>query len=229
MKSTTQVRRTQAERRRTAEEALLDAAARLIARKGVDATSLADIGKAAGYSRGIVNHHFGSRAELLERLALQLQRRFRAHLDPRHTGVDAIIEISDAYLAGFEPCDTWAFLVMWGSSFSMESPLREAFVNGDDWARQGVERVVRAGQVRGALAEDVDAAAFSLAFVALLRGLAAQFVIAPTAVDLEVARQTCAELVRAYFRSSAATEHTPREGTSTDFPTELLPVDGRTS
>ncbi|HYZ57980.1 MAG TPA: TetR/AcrR family transcriptional regulator [Streptosporangiaceae bacterium] len=52
---------------------MLDAAARLFARRGVEATSMADIGEEAGYSRGLANHHFGSRVELVERLARRAQ------------------------------------------------------------------------------------------------------------------------------------------------------------
>ena len=70
------VRRTQQERSSQAEKALMDAAAELFARHGVDQTSLADVGQAAGYSRGLVNHHFGTKATLVERLARH-QRRLR--------------------------------------------------------------------------------------------------------------------------------------------------------
>src|SRR6516164_343564 len=71
-------RRTQAERRSEAEQGLLDAALRLFARKGVETTTLAEIGDAAGYSRGLANHHFGSKAALVERLAERSRARFQA-------------------------------------------------------------------------------------------------------------------------------------------------------
>ena len=59
---------------------MLDAAARLFARRGVEATSMADIGEEAGYSRGLANHHFRSRAELVDRLARRAQSDFVACL-----------------------------------------------------------------------------------------------------------------------------------------------------
>ena len=52
---------TQAERRQKSEQALLDAAAALIAERGVEQTSLARIGESAGTSRGLPTHHFGSK------------------------------------------------------------------------------------------------------------------------------------------------------------------------
>jgi AcrR family transcriptional regulator len=45
-------------------EAILDAAERLYADRGYDATSLSDVGQAAGVSRGTPGYFFGSKAEL---------------------------------------------------------------------------------------------------------------------------------------------------------------------
>src|SRR3954452_11802274 len=58
-------RRTQQERREEAERKVLAAATALIAQHGSRALTLAEVGEAAGYSRGIVSHHFGSRENLL--------------------------------------------------------------------------------------------------------------------------------------------------------------------
>src|SRR6516164_6387061 len=109
------VRRTQAERRAAAEEALLDAAARLFARHGVDATSLADIAREAGYSRGIVNFNFGSRAALVARLAERSQQRFVADLVASNVGVEAGVELAESYLSRVRRGATGprAFFVMW--------------------------------------------------------------------------------------------------------------------
>src|SRR5690349_22428973 len=58
-------RRTQRERREETERKVLAAATALIAQHGSRALTLAEVGEAAGYSRGIVSHHFGSRENLL--------------------------------------------------------------------------------------------------------------------------------------------------------------------
>jgi AcrR family transcriptional regulator len=55
-------RRTQAERRAAARDRLLQAAAELIAECGLPAVTLAQVGERAGYSRGIANHHFGTKS-----------------------------------------------------------------------------------------------------------------------------------------------------------------------
>ena len=69
---------TQAERRQKSEQALLDAAAALIAERGVEQTSLARIGESAGTSRGLPTHHFGSKDALVARLARRSQDRVLA-------------------------------------------------------------------------------------------------------------------------------------------------------
>ncbi|HWC85657.1 MAG TPA: TetR/AcrR family transcriptional regulator [Solirubrobacteraceae bacterium] len=191
-------RRTQAERRNESERALLDAAVRLFARKGIHETSLADIGAEAGYSRGLANHRFGSRAVLVERLAARTQRAFLAGLSEREPDADAIVAIADAYLDRISGCgeEGRAFFVMWGASFAEEASLREVFVADDARFRDGIEALVRTGQQRGTIRADADPIGFAIAFVALLRGIGAQVLVDPGGVDLEAARATCEQLVR---------------------------------
>lgn len=71
-------RRTQAERRATTRVELLDAAERVIAERGFEAASLAEIAEAAKLSKGAVYHHFASKDDLL--LAL-LEDRFAARVE----------------------------------------------------------------------------------------------------------------------------------------------------
>ena len=52
--------RTQSDRRDTAEARILDAALRIVAERGTDGMTLAEVGEAAGYSRGLPAHYFGS-------------------------------------------------------------------------------------------------------------------------------------------------------------------------
>jgi AcrR family transcriptional regulator len=191
-------RRTQEQRRCEAEQSLLTAAARLFARNGVDATSLADIGHEAGYSRGLANHHFGSRAALVQRLAERMQDRFIDAVTPTASGVDDLVAAAITYLDLVRrgPGEGRAFFVMWGSSFARDSPLRQVFVDGDARFRNGIEDFVRAGQQAGTLRPDTDPVAFSVIFVALLRGLCAQYLVAPDAVDLDAAQRVCAQLIR---------------------------------
>ena len=59
-------RRTQAERSATTTEQLISAARRLFAEKGFPATSIDDIVREAGVTRGAMYHHFASKEDLFE-------------------------------------------------------------------------------------------------------------------------------------------------------------------
>jgi AcrR family transcriptional regulator len=62
--------------------AILDAAEELFARDGFDATSLADIGDAAGVSRGTPSYFFGSKEELYMAVLERLYAARNAALEP---------------------------------------------------------------------------------------------------------------------------------------------------
>lgn len=192
-------RRTQAERRNESEQALLDAAVRLFAARGIDQTSLAEIGEEAGYSRGLVNHHFGSKAALVERLAERSQRHFAASLRTGRPGGDAVTALADAYLTAVLTAATEvrAFFVMWGAALPSDGQLRPVFMAGDARFRHTVETLVRAGQEDGTIVSDVNPPAFAVVFAGLVRGVAAQFLVAPDEVDIESARAECARFIRA--------------------------------
>jgi AcrR family transcriptional regulator len=193
-------RRTQVERRAEAEQGLLAAAVRLFASKGIDQTSLADIGEEAGYSRGLVNHHFGTKAALVERLAEQTQRRFAEHLasSDKAEGVGALVAIADAYLrrAAEATTEARAFFVMWGAALPDDAALRSVFVTDDRRFRRAIEKLVVAAQGRGAISSEVNAAGFAVAFVGLLRGIAAQVLVDRDGVDIAATRSVCERFVR---------------------------------
>lgn len=201
-------RRTQLERRTDAEQGLLNAAVQVFAAKGIDRTSLADIGEVAGYSRGLVNHHFGSKAALVERLAEQSQRRFVAGLAAldETDEVDALIAIADAYLRTVEEAtdELRAFFVMWGAALPDDATLRSVFVADDRRFREGIEQLVVTGRGRGAIRADLDAAGFAVSFVGLLRGAAVQFLIDRDGVDLGATRVACESVLRAALTSSSS-------------------------
>jgi AcrR family transcriptional regulator len=95
-------RRTQAERTATASRRMLRAARKLIARQGYTKTTLAQVGKEAGYTGGLVSHHFGSKEGLLRELVDGIAARFygdqiRPATEGR-AGLEALLATADTYL-----------------------------------------------------------------------------------------------------------------------------------
>jgi AcrR family transcriptional regulator len=72
--------RTQEERNALAREKMSRAALELFALQGFHATTLADVGARAGYSRALVHHYFGTKEALAELLLEELMAR-ESHLD----------------------------------------------------------------------------------------------------------------------------------------------------
>ena len=201
----TAARRTQSERRAETERRLIDAAMRLVATGGVRAVTLAAVGAEAGYSRGIVSHHFGSRQALMDAVARAVQRRFA----PRHvngTGLERILGLVDAYLADLaeRDLDARVFLVLWTEAISSDEDLREVFADRDTAFRQGWEDAIRAGVADGSIRRDADPAAAAVALAGLTRGAGLQRLLTPEAVDLDAVRAEVGRMLRAGLRPGAA-------------------------
>ncbi len=192
-------RRTQAERRAEGERALLNAAAELFAEQGIVQTSLAQIGQRAGYSRGLVNHHFGTKEALIDRLARQCQEQFWqafAEIDVE-TGLAGILATIDTYFGHVERPTAYgrAFLVMWGAALPAVSTA-PSIAEADARTRKAFIGWIRTGHRDGSICRDVQAAPFAAILLGMLHGVAAQVFIAHGAVDLVALRRQCHDMVR---------------------------------
>jgi AcrR family transcriptional regulator len=197
-----QARRTQAERRAEAEQGLLDAALRLFAKKGVESATLAEIGDAAGYSRGLANHHFGSKAALVDRLAQRSRSRFQAEFRSQFRAraddeIEALVRGADLFLAagGRGTDEVRGFFVLWGSALPEEAAHREGFIAHDRRVRTFVQRLVEFGQRRGTIRADVNPAGFAAAYMSLLRG-AVPLMLMDQAISVEAVRTVVASMLR---------------------------------
>jgi AcrR family transcriptional regulator len=85
---------------------LLDAAEEVFARRGFDGAALEDIAEAAGYTRGAIYSHFGSKAELF--LAV-LERQRRQFLDGFSDVIGSVHRLGDVDLD--ELADRWGDLI----------------------------------------------------------------------------------------------------------------------
>mgnify|MGYP003145150522 CR=1 FL=1 len=95
-----QVRRTQDERRDESEQRMHAAGVRLVAQYGPDMLTLTEVGKSAGYSRGLPAHHFGSREQYLKALASHVAIEFDRTLSAADqvSGLVAVLDITRAVL-----------------------------------------------------------------------------------------------------------------------------------
>jgi len=200
--SDAQVRHSQAERRSQSEDALLDAAAELLAERGVQGASLASIGARAGVSRGLPNHHFGSKDALLARLAARAQRRIgeemleaqqrRATRSRGPSAIDELFLTVDVYLEMFEDPtpDERALIVMWGSTFPSHASV-DGIADAERRSYEGLSQLISSGQRDGSVRLDVDPIATAVLLHGLMRGLAALRLTDGGLTDMRGVRQTC--------------------------------------
>lgn len=192
-------RRTQEQRRAETERRVLDAAMALIARSGSRAVTLAEVGEAAGYSRGIVYHHFGSRERLLEAVVDEAQR-----FDVpgyQGDGLDHLVRIVEAYLRNVvrRTPSARAFLQLWGEAIAADPVLAPLFARRDADFRQLLANVVRQGVADGSIRPDANPAAAAVLVVALVRGTGLQLIAQPPVRNVPALIREATRSVRAAF------------------------------
>ncbi|WP_405655456.1 TetR/AcrR family transcriptional regulator [Streptomyces sp. RK9] len=187
-------RRTQKQRREQAEAALLAASAELVVERGARALTLAGVGERAGYSRGIVTHHFGSKHALLERLARSVQAGFVPGLDELRPGLDRLLGLVDGYIGeiGRGATAQRAFLVLWTEALTTPE-LASVFRERDEAFRADLRDDVAAGIADGTVRGDLVPAEVATAIVAQLRGIGLQRLLDPDAIDTEHLRRSITE------------------------------------
>jgi AcrR family transcriptional regulator len=209
--------RTQVQRRAESEEALLGAAAALVAERGIERASLASIGARAGSSRGLPTHHFGSKDALVARLAGRAQARVtsatyaafeRRHLNRDDVPALDVVRITvDAYLELFEhpSAEARALIVMWGATFPSETAV-EGMADAQDSAYTGWADTIREGQQDGSIRKDVDPMTAAVVLLGFMRGIAALLLTDSDRFDMADVRRTCDDwITQALACGTAAT------------------------
>jgi AcrR family transcriptional regulator len=209
---------TQTQRRARSEQRILDATIRLIAERGTVATTLGEVGEAAGYSRGLAAHLFGTKENLLIRAAQTIMGRPCAQglfgVDPAG-GFATFLNAGKQWfpLAAREPEEVRALLVLTSEAIvghaTKNFRARAATVAAlDNETRQHIRRVLEAGVARGEVRSDIDLDIEAVLILSALRGITSQWLVSPASIDLEqTGKYWLAELKRAL---SPAPAHTRR-------------------
>jgi AcrR family transcriptional regulator len=185
-------RRSHAVRRDEAERRLLAAAVRLVGEQGLDRLTLADVGEAAGYSRGLPAHYFGSKAGLIVALARHLVESFGRALERteyHRPGLAHLLGAAAFYFdsARKDPGASRALFVLLGDALS--NPLiRDQIAALNARSARAFEANLRAAIAAGEVRPEIDAAAQGFLVLSALRGAVGQWLLAPDAIDLGAVR-----------------------------------------
>jgi AcrR family transcriptional regulator len=178
-------RRTHAQRREEAERRLLDAALAIVAQRGSVRMTLAEVGEAAGYSRGLATHRFGNKAGLVQALAGYIGEQFgqqRARGPALQPGLAAIVGNIRFYFGrrGRAWVSSRAVLVLMAESCIEAQPeLRPVVAAYNRSALAWFEQHIATGIARGEIAPDNDPAITAVLLLGAMRGIALQWLVDP--------------------------------------------------
>lgn len=187
---------------------MLRAAMRLIAEKGVAKTTLADVGVAAGYSRGLPVERFGSKTALLEAMVDSFESWFASHAPEQIgalRGLDAVRARITAHVENglATPVGTRVIYYLYiEASFGLPElrprmrALSRAFTQG---FRQHLQEAVEAGEIPAA--SDINQIATII--VGMVRGVFVEWVLSDGETDIRALTPMLHEMATAAIRQGA--------------------------
>jgi AcrR family transcriptional regulator len=180
-------RLTQYQRVEQSSRRLLLAAAELIVEKGWEATTAAEIGRRAGYSRAMVHARYGSKDAILEAFQQVYVARLNPDPEPGSTGLQQVLAHFDRVqeIHAEDPSVTRAMFVSAFEAVKTSSPLREGVRDQLGGAAKKVGAGVRAGIADRSLRADIDADAAVRDITGSIFGIAFQWVVLPEEHDLD--------------------------------------------
>jgi AcrR family transcriptional regulator len=178
---------------------ILDTAIRTIAAKGYSGTSLAEIAREAGISKGVISYYFEGKSQLVEEILSRLLREPAAFIKERVDACESSTEKLSAYVAAnFEFAKTHrnellALVDLWGRRDSTEGRNRfdaEAY----EPSRRYLSRILETGLESGELAE-VPRTTMASIVQATIDGVMLQWAFDPNAVDLDEANDQIQKMI----------------------------------
>lgn len=199
-KATAPKRRTQIERRAQAEQKLLIAAREIVARKGWIGMRLNDVGDAAGYSRGLAAHHFGSKSGLLRALATHINANFMQDVQrapPVQEGLPSLLQFIHTYFSRTD--QTWtntrALLLLMVEASTEDSDTGDILSAYNAEVLSYLERHIEAGKLAGNIRADVSASSYAALIMGSLRGVMLQKLLQHSNIDLHNVRDDLIDMV----------------------------------
>lgn len=168
---------TQAERTDLSDRCMLESAVQLIVERGVEGTTLKEVGESAGYSRGLAGYRFGSKSGLLEFIVKTIGEEWLQELTRATRNLNGYAAVAAAIEEHLKFCleapdHLRAFYIVWFESIAPQSPLKEVMSGIHDRRRRDVATWIHEGIAAGApepvLPADAIAGQFNTAIVGIV-------------------------------------------------------------
>ena len=192
-------RRTQADRTQKRKEQLIREATRLFGQYGYRGAKLADIAKAAEVTEPGLLHHFPSKEHLLMGVLAERDRADQERFGPTLQGeagdalasLQALVEHNETV-----PGLVRLFTVLATESIDPEHPGHDFFVQRYRGLRPQMAEVLRQGQQRGEIRDDLRAEDLAVMVFALMDGLQIQWLLDPDEVEMAEVFHSLVRLLR---------------------------------
>lgn len=193
-------RQTQAERREISERAILEAAKIIVAEKGIEALTLQAAGEAAGYSRALPGHYFGTKNAMvaalvdyiLESYAVRIRRTVQ-----QTEGLNALCDHVSFYIDDGlrDPVSLRAFLnILSAGAGPTELAQNVAHITRE--AIDGIADLIKRAREKGEIRADARPRAEASIIIASMRGVMFQWLINPDHVSLSRVRDCLIDNIR---------------------------------
>lgn len=181
-------RRTQADRTARAKDALRSAALDLILERGLDKLTLTELGERAGYSRGIVHYHFGSREALLADLVTSIIEAVPEGLGGYGVGLSAVQAVfaneAKRQGAGLRTEIVARIQLLNEAAGSHSAELNELAAAYNAAIRDGFERILQPDAERLLALTSMTPREAAAVFASVVRGLRQQWVVERSTFDI---------------------------------------------
>jgi AcrR family transcriptional regulator len=185
-------RQTQAERRESAERAILEAATQIVAERGLEELTLNEAGERAGYSRALPAHYFGSKATLVSALADHIVDRYAIRVRESMSsadGLDSLLQRIAAYVdeRSHDPVGLRAFQAILGAGVT-NADMGNIVARLNRESVDGIAALIKLAREKGEIRADARPRAEASIIVAAMRGVMFQWLIDPNHVSLSRVR-----------------------------------------
>lgn len=184
-------RRTQQERKAESERAIILAALNLFAKQGYMRTTLNEIGKAAGYTGGLVSHRFGSKERLLQAVLNHIRTRF---LDDQlgsaittESAEESLRNYIEIYINEVTVREgrIRALYVIMGEALGAVPEIRKDIAELNKRARNRLAGIIQRGIASGEFRNDVNPDTSAMLVMGILRGVVLQYLADPRAFNIK--------------------------------------------
>ena len=180
--------RRQADRTARSDARMVDAAVRLIVERGIERTTLKEVGELAGYSRGLAGYRFGSKGGLYGFVVKAIAEDWLKELTrvtQGKAGIDALVAATDAHyrFCVDAPDHVRAFYILWFESIGPGSAYKDVIAGIHQRRQRDVTEWIRDGIAAGQIDSTVNAAGVASQFCASIIGIVYQWLVHPDALE----------------------------------------------